>query len=67
MSLGFQVSNVLGSAISPIVATILTRETGSVHSIAANLVAVLAVSALSIQSSSTDYHRRSLPQSTRRH
>ncbi|OZC59746.1 hypothetical protein CH267_06505 [Rhodococcus sp. 06-621-2] len=48
MSVGFQLSNVLGSAISPIVATILLRETGSIYSVAIYLAAVLAISAISV-------------------
>ncbi|MCZ4535939.1 MFS transporter [Gordonia terrae] len=45
MSLGFQVGNVAGSAISPLVATILVRETGSIFSVMVYLVIALAISA----------------------
>lgn len=46
MSVGFQVSNVLGSAISPLVATLLLRETGTVYSIILYLLVVLGISAV---------------------
>ena len=46
MSLGFQLSNVLGSAISPIVATVLVRETGSVYSVILYVTVVLIISGI---------------------
>ncbi len=46
MSLGFQLSNVLGSAISPIVATVLVRETGSVYSVVLYVTVVLIISGI---------------------
>ncbi|GAC51014.1 MFS transporter [Gordonia aichiensis] len=46
MSLGFQLSNVLGSAISPIIATVLVRETGSIYSVIVYVTAVLIFSGI---------------------
>lgn len=46
MSLGFQLSNVLGSAISPIIATVLVRETGSIYSVIIYVTAVLIISGI---------------------
>ncbi|MFC9980927.1 MFS transporter [Gordonia sp. NPDC127522] len=46
MSLGFQVGNVAGSAISLLVATLLVRETESIYSVMGYLVVALGISAL---------------------
>ncbi|UZF48517.1 MFS transporter [Rhodococcus rhodochrous] len=44
MSLGYQLSNVIGSGLMPLVATLLLNATGSLYAIAGAIVVALAVS-----------------------
>ncbi|MEU2003346.1 MFS transporter [Rhodococcus sp. NPDC019627] len=44
MSLGYQLSNVIGSGLMPLVATLLLKATGTPYAIAAAIVVALAVS-----------------------
>lgn len=69
MSLGFQLSNVLGSAISPIIATVLVRETGSIYSVIIYVTAVLIISGIctaALLKRRANAHSTSVPIATNR-